>query len=1213
MRSPLHAQTVPTDFADVSVVNGFNEPVGAAWDANGRMYVWEKQGKVWIVDNGVTLPTPLLDISPEVGNWRDHGMLGFALDPQFLSNGRIYVMYTVDRHYLMNYGTPAYDPATNDYYSATIMRITRYTAIGPNFTSVDPNSRTILLGETKKTGIPLLYESHSTGTLLFGEDGTLMVSCGDGADYGTADGGNDPTTYYAQALTDSILRTKENVGAYRSQLVDCLNGKILRLDPNTGDGVPSNPYYDPTAPRAPRSRVWALGLRNPYRMTLRPGTGSPDPADGDPGSLYIGDVGWNTWEELNVCTEAGMNFGWPLYEGMTAQNQYQSQNIVDLDAPNPLYDGVNCTQQYFYFKDLLKQDDLDHLNKHPNPCNPAVQIPSTIPHFFHSRPEIDWLHGNESRCGDYSGNTAVTFDLDDPNSPVPGPRFGGQASLGGVWVDGASLPQGYQNVYFNADYVSGWIRRFAFDTNDKPLQVYDFASNLGPLTWVGSGPDGCIWYINYLTNAVRRICYTQAIDLPPVAAATQSVQYGPGPLQVSFNGSASYDPEGGALTYAWDFGDGGSSSLVSPMHTFTAPANTPTTYGVTLTVTDNGNQTGQIHLIVSVNNTPPNVDITSIVDGSTYPIGVDTVYVLEADVTDAEHTDPQLTYSWRTILHHNSHTHPEAIDHNHITSSVISGVGCDGETYYFEVTLTVTDPGGLSATDTKYLYPRCQAIPPTALIQTDIQFGPGPLQVHFDGAGSYDPGGVVGYAWDFGDGGTSTDLAPTHTFTDTGDHLVTLTVTDGDGLTGVATTTIGVVTLEPPQCPGASGSVLREYWTGVGGGSVSDLLNYPSYPDSPNGTTHPTQFKAPTNFGNNYGTRMRGYIVPATTGTYHFTLTSDDASVAYLSANAEPKYKQQICSVPGYTGETQLDKYGSQRSNAVTLQAGVYYYVEVLHKEGSGGDHLTLWWEGPGIGTPTIIPGTYLVSWQDCAPSTILRVELQGAFDAQSGLMRDALRSSGYLPTSEPYTGLGYTQAMGGGGETVPGATLNITGSNAIVDWVLVELRDKNDPTTIVATKCALVQRDGDVVGVDGYPRLLFNVPADQYYVAVRHRNHLGVMTAAPQVLGAHDRSIDLTLGSTSTYGSSARKQLTSGRYGLWSGNVTNDGALKYTGANNDRDPILTSIGGLVPTAVITGYHRTDVNMDGLVKYAGADNDRDPIIVNIGGAVPTAVRLEQLP
>ncbi|MDQ3101096.1 MAG: PQQ-dependent sugar dehydrogenase, partial [Bacteroidota bacterium] len=371
------AQTLLPDFNDALVLGDFDEPVGATWDANGRTYVWEKRGKVWILENGVRLPAPLIDISAEVGNWRDHGLLGFALDPMFQVNGRIYLLYAVDRHHLLTFGTGAYSASTDQYFSATIMRVTRYSAIGPQHNTVDPASRTVLLGETKKTGPAILHESHGTGSLVFGTDGTLIVSIGDGGSYNSTDVGSAGETYWSQALTDTIIREVENVGALRSQLVDCLNGKILRLDPNTGNGIASNPWYDPASPRAPRSRVWAMGLRNPYRFSIKPGSGSVDPTTGQPGTLLIGDVGWSMWEDLNVCTEGGMNFGWPLFEGSDPLVSYMNALKANKDAPNPLYDGVTCTQQFFNFQDLIKQASPVHLNAHPNPCLPQVQIPAT--------------------------------------------------------------------------------------------------------------------------------------------------------------------------------------------------------------------------------------------------------------------------------------------------------------------------------------------------------------------------------------------------------------------------------------------------------------------------------------------------------------------------------------------------------------------------------------------------------------------------------------------------------------------------------------------------------------------------------------------------------------------------------------------------------------------------------------------------------------------
>jgi glucose/arabinose dehydrogenase len=524
---PMYGQSFPSGFSQSTVAGGtFSNPVGVTWDANGRQYVWEKGGKVWIISNGVRLPDPLIDISEEVGNWRDHGFLGFTLDPDFLSNGRIYMLYAVDRHYLNNFGSPSYSPSTNEYYAATIMRITRYTAIGPNFNTVDYGSRYVLLGETPQTGVALLHESHSTGSLVFGADGTLMATMGDGASYNNTDTGNSPDTYDGVALAQGIIRPAEDVGAMRSQLLNCHNGKMLRLNPSTGDGVPSNPFYDPGAPRSPKSRVWALGFRNPYRMTRKPGSGSTNPADANPGVFYVGDVGYVTWEETNVCYEGGMNFGWPLFEGMEACPPYMAAVTTNLDAPNPFYDGVTCTQQYLTFQDLLKQDTRQVLNNHPSPCDPNVFLPVTVNTFLHSRPSIDYQHGYRSRVGAYNGNTAITYDLDDANSPVPGPRFGGNAAIAGPMISGVNMPAGYQNSAFHGDYAGGWIRRYKYDANDQVTNVYDFASGLGPITWIGSGPDGCVWYIKYDSNVIRRICYTLAVNLPPVAVATQSAQYG---------------------------------------------------------------------------------------------------------------------------------------------------------------------------------------------------------------------------------------------------------------------------------------------------------------------------------------------------------------------------------------------------------------------------------------------------------------------------------------------------------------------------------------------------------------------------------------------------------------------------------------------------------------------------------------------------------------
>jgi len=158
-----------------------------------------------------------------------------------------------------------------------------------------------------------------------------------------------------------------------------------------------------------------------------------------------------------------------------------------------------------------------------------------------------------------------------------------------------------------------------------------------------------------------------------------------------------------------------------------------------------------------------------------------------------------------------------------------------------------------------------------------------------------------------------------------------------------------------------------------------------------------------------------------------------------------------------------------------------------------------------------------------------------------------------------------------------------------------------------------LLQRDGDVVDKDGVGPVVFAAPAGTYHLVARHRNHLGVMTSTPLVLGGTVSSLDLTNASTGTFGTGGRKSL-NGRELLWAGDVLGDGILRYVGASNDRDPILGSVGGSTPTAIFgPGYRSEDVNLDGTIRYSGNNNDRDPVLLNVGGTVPTATRSAQLP
>ena len=630
----LLAQAPPSGFISTVVAGQWNEAVGLTFNQAGNgMFVWERPGKVWVVEGGQR--QLLLDISEEVGAWHDHGLLGFALHPQFDANGYIYLLYLVDRHYLMNFGTAAYNPATNDYYSATIGRLTRYQVkrTGGAY-AVVPGSRTILLGATKTTGIPSTERSHVTGSLVFGTDGTLLVSTGDGGTGADTDFGSNAGTYYAQALADGIIQPRENVGAFRAQLVNCLSGKILRLDPMTGAGVPSNPFYNAADPNAPRSKVWALGFRNPFRMSLKPGTGSPNPAAANPGALYVGDVGYMTWEEVSVVDRPRQNMGWPLYEGLTPHDPFIARLTANQDAPNPLFNVNGCTRQYFNFQDLLKQATPTGTATFANPCNPAQAIPTSIPTFVQTRPLLDWQHGaGPSRTGTFSGGTASTADLGAAGAPVSGPQFGGSAAVGGVFYPFADFPAGYQNSYFFGDYVGCWIRSLTVDASNQPTAVRNFVGTGAVVVGMATHPtQPGLYYINF-PNEIRKITYATT-NSAPTAVATFDKQYGPAPLRIQFNGSASTDPEGQALTYLWTFGDGTTSTQPNPTHVFSPGTSAPVGYAVTLSVTDPQGATGQATLRVSANNTPPQVTITSPVNNALYPLTGTTVYQLRATVTD---------------------------------------------------------------------------------------------------------------------------------------------------------------------------------------------------------------------------------------------------------------------------------------------------------------------------------------------------------------------------------------------------------------------------------------------------------------------------------------------------------------------------------------------------------------------------------------------------
>jgi hypothetical protein len=181
------------------------------------------------------------------------------------------------------------------------------------------------------------------------------------------------------------------------------------------------------------------------------------------------------------------------------------------------------------------------------------------------------------------------------------------------------------------------------------------------------------------------------------------------------------------------------------------------------------------------------------------------------------------------------------------------------------------------------------------------------------------------------------------------------------------------------------------------------------------------------------------------------------------------------------------------------------------------------------------------------------------------------------------------------------------------VDWVLLELRDPNNTASVLGRRAALVQRDGDIVDLDGSSPVRFpGMDNGQYHLAVRHRNHLSAMTGSSYALSDIPTVIDLTVAATSTFGTNARK--TSGAVMLlWAGNANSNLAINYSGGSNDRTSILNLLGASTYLNPVLGYHAQDVNMNGAVTYSGGTNDRTLILNNLGASTYLTPLVEQLP
>lgn len=269
------------------------------------------------------------------------------------------------------------------------------------------------------------------------------------------------------------------------------------------------------------------------------------------------------------------------------------------------------------------------------------------------------------------------------------------------------------------------------------------------------------------------------------------------------------------------------------------------------------------------------------------------------------------------------------------------------------------------------------------------------------------------------------------------------------------------------------------------------------------------------------------------------------------------------------------------------------------------------------------------------APSTDLqlaaKVYLQGAainrsfVSGEEDWMRDDLRVNNLIPTTSPYDAT-----------TCNATVFNTVGSDAIVDWVLVQLRDSADNTSVIESQSALLQRDGDIVDVDGTSSLSFTAMPDNYFIAIKHRNHLGIMSSNTITLSTIATTVDFTDSATPiTFGTDAQTTyiMPTGVAAMWAGDANQDGKLNYLGGQSDvpsirsqvfNDPNNSVFGGPpVATYLSAGYNATDINLDGNTVYSGATSDVLHIRNNIfnnpsnsvfgGPPVATYIFTQQLP
>jgi glucose/arabinose dehydrogenase/PKD repeat protein len=651
------AATLPPGFQETTVFSGLTNPTVVRFASDGRVFVAEKRGVIKVFDDlSDTTPTIFADLNVNVYNFWDRGLLGMALDPQFPTNPYVYVLYTWDSK-VPKWGTSGVysdpcptPPGPTDDGCVVHGRLSRLQAAGNVMTGAEQ----VLIEDWCQQ-----YPSHSIGTVEFGRDGALYASGGDGASFNFVDYGQDgspvnPCGDPPGGVGAALTPPSAEGGALRSQDLRTagdpvsLDGSIIRVDPATGAARPDNPLAGNSDPNA--RRIIAYGLRNPFRFTTRPGTDE----------LWIGDVGWNTWEEINRVTNPTdsvvENFGWPCYEGSGRQSGYDAANLAI------------CENLY----------------------GQAGAVTAPYHAYHHSAPVVQ-------------GETCPT----------------GSSSVAGLEFEFAppqnSYPAEYDDALFFADYSRDciWAMRKGADGHPAPGQIRTFVAGAANPVNLEIGPGGDLFYVDFDGGTIRRIEFFSA-NQPPEAVATATPTTGDAPLTVNFDGSGSSDPDDQTLSYAWDLdGDGAFDDSAASQATYTYTASG--THTAVLRVTDSHGASDTDAVIITVGNTAPTATIDLPAAGTTWKVG--DVITFSGGATDVQDGPlPPSAMTWKLIQQHcPSSCHSHTVQ---TFAGVASGsFAAPDHEYpsYLELELTATDSGGLTDTRTVRLNPQTV----TLTFQTD--------------------------------------------------------------------------------------------------------------------------------------------------------------------------------------------------------------------------------------------------------------------------------------------------------------------------------------------------------------------------------------------------------------------------------------------------------------------------------------------------------------